>query len=73
MPRWKAALRKSPEVQVFVNGEPFTLLPGMTVRHALIRAGLLAEVAAGKKAYDGWGHELGLDGALTPEMKIWVR
>jgi hypothetical protein len=43
------------------------------VRHALIAAGLLARLAAGQKAYDEWGNEVGLDGALAAEMKIYVK
>ncbi len=58
---------------VYVNDKKYEIPPGMTVRHALIRAGLLDEVAAGKKAYDEWGHEMGLDGALTEGAKIFVR
>jgi hypothetical protein len=47
--------------------------PGMTVRHALIQSGLLAEVTAGKKVYDQWGNEVGLDGALNSEGKYYVK
>jgi hypothetical protein len=60
-------------MRVSVNRKQIDVLPGMTVRHALIRAGLLHEVAAGKKAYDEWGNELGLDGALSKGLKIFVR
>jgi hypothetical protein len=45
----------------------------MRVKHALISAGRLAEIAAGLKVYDAWGHELGLDGALADGMKIVVK
>jgi hypothetical protein len=58
---------------VHVNGKPFVVLSGMTVRHALISAGLLKKIKKGKRAYDDWGNELGLDGALTEGMKISVR
>ncbi len=51
-------------MRVYVNDKPVDILPGMTVRHALIRAGLLSEIAAGKRAVDAWGNEVGLDGAL---------
>ena len=61
------------KMRVFVNHEPVELLPGMTVRHALLRAGLLKELEAGLKVYDAWGNEIGLDGALAPDMKIWVK
>jgi len=60
-------------MKVYVNQNPVEVLPGMTVRHALISAGLLNLIAAGKKAYDEWGHEVGLDGALAAEMKIFVK
>jgi hypothetical protein len=60
-------------MRVYVNHEPVELLPGMTVKHALLKAGLLGEIEAGRKVYDAWGNELGLGGALSPEMKIWVR
>jgi hypothetical protein len=33
----------------------------------------MAELAAELKVYDEWGHELGLDGALTDGMKISVK
>jgi hypothetical protein len=43
------------------------------VKHALIAAGLLKEIENSKKVYDEWGNEVGLDGALSEEMKIYVR
>ncbi len=60
-------------MKVFVNGRPFDLLPGMTVKHALVAAGLLQEIGTSKEAYDQWGNELGLGGALSDGMKIYVR
>jgi len=45
----------------------------MTVRHALIGAGLLHDVEAGKKVFDEWGNETGLDGALSENTRIHVR
>ncbi len=60
-------------MQVYVNNKPVELLPGMTVRHALIKAGLLEQIEAGRKVYDAWGNEVGLAGALSAGMKIWVR
>lgn len=59
-------------MRVYVNDVPFDLLPGMTVRHALIAAGRLEEVRAGARVLDAWGNELGLDGALSDESKIIV-
>ena len=60
-------------MQVYVNEIPVDLAPGMKVKHALVEAGLMAAIAAGLKVYDEWGHELGLDGALTVGMKIFVK
>jgi hypothetical protein len=59
-------------MRVFVNEKAVDVLPGMTVRHALISAGLLGEIGP-KKVYDEWGNEIGLDGALSEGMKITVR
>ena len=58
---------------VFVNDRPVDILPGMTVRHALISAGLIDQIERGKKVYDEWGNETGLDGALAEGVKIYVR
>lgn len=68
-------LRKDKKLSmtVYVNDRPVEILPGMTVRHALISAGLLDEVRGGKSAYDEWGNETGLDGALVEGLKIYVR
>ena len=60
-------------MRVYVNQKPVDLVPGMRVKHALISAGRMAEVAGGLKVYDAWGHELGLDGALADDMKIFVK
>jgi hypothetical protein len=60
-------------MQVYVNETPVDLMPGMKVRHALIQAGLLQEVESGRRVCDAWGNEVGLDGALTPGMKIYVK
>jgi hypothetical protein len=60
-------------MKVFVNDRPFDLLAGMTVKHALVAAGLLTEVGSSKRTYDQWGNELGLGGALSEGMKIYVR
>ena len=60
-------------MRVYVNEQPLELLPGMTVRHALIKAGLLKQIEAGLKVYDEWDNELGLAGALSEGLKIWVK
>jgi len=59
-------------MKVYVNDIPVDVLAGMTVRHALIGAGLLGEIGQ-KKAYDEWGNEIGLEGALREGMKISVK
>ncbi len=60
-------------MKVFVNDRPFDFLPGMTVRHALTAAGLFQEIGTSRKVYDQWGNELGLGGALSEGMKIYVK
>ena len=60
-------------MRVYVDEKPVDLVPGMQVKHALIRADKMAAIAAGLKVYDAWGHELGLDGALADGMKIFVK
>ncbi len=59
-------------MKVYVNDKPVDILPGMTVRHALLSSGLLSEIGH-SKIYDEWGNEIGLDGALIEGMKIYVR
>ena len=60
-------------MRVYVNDIAVELFPGMQVKHALIRAGEMAQSATRLKAFDAWGHELGLDGALLEGMKIYVK
>lgn len=60
-------------MNVYVNDGKYDLLPGMTVRHALVAAGLLEQVGEGKSVYDQWGNQIGLDGALSAGDKIYVR
>ena len=60
-------------MKVYVNHRPVEILPGMTVKHALISAGLLKEIEQSKKVYDQWENELGLDGILSEGMKIYIR
>ena len=52
-------------MKVYVNEIPVHILQGMTVKHALIRAGLLKKIRAPKRVFDEWGNEIGLDGALS--------
>ncbi len=60
-------------MKVYVNHIAVDVLPGMTVKHALIHAGLLKEIEASKKVYDEWGNEVGLDGALSEGVNIYVK
>jgi len=60
-------------MKIYVNDKPVDIMPGMTVKHALISAGVLKQIEASKKAYDEWENEIGLDGALSEGMKIYVR
>lgn len=59
-------------MRVYVNGRPVDIFPGMTVRHALVAAGLLDEVGFGMHVYDEWGNMVGLDGAVSEGMRIFV-
>jgi hypothetical protein len=60
-------------MEVYVNDKPIQVLPGMTVRHALIQGGVLEQIACGKKVYDEWGYEVGQDGALSEGIKLYLR
>jgi hypothetical protein len=60
-------------MRVYVDDVPVDLPAGMTVKHALIHARLLKEIEASKKVYDEWGNEMGLDGALSEGMKVYVK
>ncbi len=60
-------------MRVYMNDMPVDILPGMTVRHALISCNLLSEIESGKHVFDEWGNETGLDGALSEGMKIYVK
>ena len=60
-------------MKFFVNDQEMEIARGMTVKHALIQAGLLAEIRASKKVFDEWGNEVGLDGALSEGMKLYVK
>ncbi len=60
-------------MKVYVNNQAVHIYAGMTVRHALLTAGVLEELKASKKVYDEWGNEVGLDGVLTEGARIYVR
>lgn len=59
-------------MKVFVNDGRIDLAPGMTVRHALIGAGLIDKARAGEKVFDEWGNEVGLDGELSDNAKLYT-
>ncbi len=60
-------------MKVYVNDNPVHLSPGMTVKHALTQAGLSDVLDQGKKIYDEWENELGLDGALREGAKVFIK
>lgn len=60
-------------MKIIVNGKEVEILKGMIVKHAIIAAGLFEETKHGKKVYDEWGNEIGLDGAIYENMKIFVK
>jgi len=60
-------------MKVYVNQKSVDVLPGMTVKHALTSAGLFQNIEASAKICDEWGNELGLDGALSEGMRIYVK
>jgi hypothetical protein len=60
-------------MKLWVNNQPVDLLEGMTVRHALIQADLVKEIEKGKKVYDEWGNEVGLDGAVEAGQRFEVK
>jgi hypothetical protein len=59
-------------MKVYVNRRAIEVWTGMTVRHALLRAGIFGEALTGSKVSDEWENELGFDGALTEGMRITV-
>lgn len=59
-------------MRVYVNDREIELFAGMKVRHALIHEELLDQLASGKIVCDEWGNEIGLDGALVEDVRIYV-
>jgi hypothetical protein len=59
-------------MQVRVNEKKVNVLPGMTVRSALLQAGLLKAVLQGARVVDAWDQEVGLDGALEEGSRLRV-
>ncbi len=60
-------------MRVWLNDKAVDLIPGMTVRQALIQTGLLKEIENGSKIFDQWGNEVGLDGALEDGSRLEMR
>ncbi len=60
-------------MKVYVNDREVPLGEGMTVRHALIHENLIPELEQGGRVYDEWGNEIGLDGSLTENARVYVR
>ena len=60
-------------MNVYVNDREVSVTPGMTVEHALVGAGVLDEIKAGKKTYDEFGNEIGMGGSLAEGTRIYVR
>ena len=60
-------------MRVYVNDQELEIAPGMTVKHALIQARLLAEIQSSKKVFDEWDNEVGLDGALSEGAKLYIK
>jgi hypothetical protein len=60
-------------MRLWINDRPVDLLEGMTVRHALIQADLVKEIEKGKKVYDEWGNEVGLDGVVEEGQRFEVK
>lgn len=59
-------------MKIWLNDQPIDLLPGMTVRQALIQADLIQVIPKKIIVYDEWGNEMGLDGALLEGMRLKV-
>ena len=60
-------------MRVFVDGEPIDLVPGSTVRHALLRADATAQFDESRRVFDPWGNEVGLDGELSKGDRFYTR
>jgi hypothetical protein len=59
-------------LNVFVNERHYHLLKGMSVRHALLAAGLLDNDREIPTVLDEWGNQTGLDGTLTEGIKLFI-
>ncbi len=59
-------------MRVFVNNQEVEILPGMTVRHALIGAGFQKWISEWTRVTDEWGNAIGMDGAVDEGARILV-
>jgi hypothetical protein len=59
-------------MEIYVNDTPVEILPGMTVKHALISSELFKGANSIQSVFDKWGNEIGLDGELTEGERIYV-
>ena len=57
-------------MRVYINNIPCDLLPGMTVRHALIQACLLKEREQSQKVYDEQGNEIVLGRNVLNKLRL---
>jgi hypothetical protein len=60
-------------MQIWINDRPVTLLVGMTVRQALIQLELLGAVEEGRRVFDEWGNQVGLDGTVEEGQRFEVK
>lgn len=60
-------------MRIWLQGKPIVIIPGMTVRQALIRDDLLKKIEKGALVFDEWDNEIGLDGALEEGMRLTLR
>jgi hypothetical protein len=60
-------------MQIWINDRPVTLPEGMTVRQALIQLELLGAVQEGRRVFDEWGNQVGLDGTVEEGQRFEVR
>jgi hypothetical protein len=59
-------------MRVFVNNQEVEIMPGMTVRHALIGAGFQKILPKSVRVMDEWENTIGMEGALDEGAKILV-
>ena len=60
-------------MRIWMNGQPVDLLKGMTVRQALIQLDLVRSLDEGKKVFDEWGNQVGLEGTVEEGQRFEVR